>query len=328
MNIKSIASNLGIPLGLFTGLCAVSFSVIFIEWSTAPSAIIGMYRLWISTVALLPLAIRQWRDMLRLSLRDIALLTLAGIFLGLHFLFWIQSLKETSVASSMIIISLEPIFVMIGAYFLFHESIRKVGILCMGVAIAGCFIVAISDLGRSGGGHLAGDILSLIGTAAVSVYMLAGQSVRKTVSSSIYNVFVFFIAGLVLFLYNVGAHIQMTHYSAENWTMFALLAFVSTILGHGVFNSLLDRVAAMTVATVILCEPVAAIVLAFFLLNQPIHLLKAVGGLMSIAGVFWFLRVNRSKKTNNKQNPASEETQAADWCNHTESLDARGAQEI
>lgn len=299
-----------VTISLMIGLLAVSFSAIFIEWSSAPAAVIGMYRLWMSVLLFLPMAWRQRRQLRALQIKDIMLIALSGLFLGLHFLFWIQSLKETSVASSMIIISLEPIFVLVGSLFLFRVGIHRRGVLSMGIAIAGCVVVASADFG-SGGGHLYGDFLSLIGTMAVSIYMLAGQQVRKTVSSTLYNVLVFFVAGLVLFMFNVCTKTPLLHYSGVNWLMFALLAVVSTVIGHGVFNWLLDTVSATTIAMTILGEPVGAIVLAFFLLGQPIHWLQAIGGTMSLVGVFLFLRTKSARERDDEKHPTSEKTQTA-----------------
>lgn len=299
-----------VPLFLAVGLTAVSFSAIFIEWSNAPAAVIGMYRLWMSVVLFLPLAYRQRAELKRLSRNDILLVCLSGLFLGLHFLFWIQSLKDTSVASSMIIISLEPIFVLIGSVLLFREGVSKHGLFAMGLAIVGVCVVASADLHR-GGEHLLGDLLSLIGTGAVSVYMLAGQKVRKTVSSTVYNVLVFFVAGFVLFLFNVITKTPLIHYSGVNWLMFFLLAIVSTVIGHGVFNWLLDRVSATTIAMTILGEPVAAIILAYFLLGQPILWLQGTGGAICIAGVFWFLQSQSASQPNDEEYPTREKTETA-----------------
>ncbi|WP_245630051.1 DMT family transporter [Alicyclobacillus acidiphilus] len=306
---QSAASKPLQMLFLMIGLAAVSFSAIFIEWSTAPAPIIGMYRLWMSVCVFLPAAWRakgQLKDMTR---RDFSLVLLSGLFLGLHFLFWIQSLKETSVASSMIIISLEPIFVLIGAFFLFREHIRLHGLVSMIIAMLGVVLVASGDFGR-GREHVYGDVLSLIGTLAVSVYMLAGQQVRKRVSSSLYNVLVFFVAGFVLFLYSLATAKPLLHYTGQNWLMFALLAVVSTVLGHGIFNWLLDRVRATTVAMTILGEPVVAIVFAMLLLNQPINLLQGIGGLVCLLSVYWFLRYS-ANKSDDKTYPPSQETQSA-----------------
>ncbi|WP_206922298.1 DMT family transporter [Alicyclobacillus suci] len=313
-----------ILISLFIGLLAVSFSAIFIEWSSAPSAVIGMYRLWMSVFLFLPFALKRWHEFLKLTLRDVFLVCLSGIFLGLHFLFWIQSLKETSVTSSMIIISLEPIFVLIGSVAIFHQKVTKTGILCMLCAIIGCVVVASADFGK-GGEHLWGDMLSLIGTLAVSLYMLTGQKVRGTVSGTTYNALVFFVAGLVLFLFNIATKTPLWHYSGRNWLMFALLAVISTVLGHGLFNWLLDTVSATTISMTILGEPVGAIVLAYLLLGQPVVLLQGIGGILCLIGVFWFLRTHPSHQPNNEENPPSQEANAADGRDRPEGFDASGA---
>lgn len=295
---------------LLIGLIAVSFSAIFIEWSNAPAAIIGMYRLWMSVILFLPLAWKKRREFRQLSGKDILLLLLSGCFLGLHFLFWIQSLKETSVASSLIIISLEPMFVLMGAVLCFHERVKLRPVLCMAIAILGCALVASADFGQ-GGHHFYGDFLSFIGTMAVSVYMLAGQKVRKTVSGTTYNVLVFFIAGFVLFIFNVATRTPLVAYNGRNWLLFALLAVVSTVLGHGLFNWLLNSVSATTVAMTILGEPIGAIILAYFLLGQPINVIQALGGGVCLVSVFWFLRLKQSNDANHKHYPPGEETQPA-----------------
>ncbi|WAH35934.1 DMT family transporter [Alicyclobacillus dauci] len=304
------ASRSVVGLSLLIGLLAVSFSSIFIEWSKAPAAIIGMYRLWMSVILFMPMAWNKRRELVALSRKDIGLVLLSGLFLGLHFLFWIQSLKETSVASSMIIISLEPIFVLIGSIIVFREGASRKAVFSMGLAVFGCVVVASGDMTR-GSGHLWGDLLSLIGTVAVSVYMIAGQKLRKSVSGTTYNVLVFFVAGLVLFLFNIGTRSPLFGYSGQDWLMFALLAVVSTVLGHGIFNWLLSSVAATTVSMTILGEPVGAIVLAFFLLGQPILLLQALGGAICLIGVFAFLRLNHSGKSNDEEYPPGEKTQPA-----------------
>ncbi|GMA62430.1 DMT family transporter [Alicyclobacillus fastidiosus] len=313
MNISTSTTRTSRPVvltSLMIALLAISFSAIFIEWSTAPAAVIGMYRLWMSVLLLSPFAVKRWREFMKLSPRDIGLVCLSGLFLGLHFLFWIQSLRMTSVASSMIIIALEPIFVLVGSVILFRSRVTKMGMLSMLFAILGCVVVASADFGK-GTGHVYGDFLSLVGTLAVSVYMLAGQKVRSSVSSTTYNVLVFLVAGLVLFLFNVLTKTPLVAYSGHNWLMFTLLAVVSTVIGHGLFNWLLDRVSATTISMTILGEPVGAIILAYLLLGQPVLLLQGIGSVMSIFGVFWFLRASPSHQADDKENPAGQETDSA-----------------
>lgn len=51
----------------------------------------------------------------KLNRRDLIRPVSSGLFLALHFLFWMESLKLTSVASSTVILTLQPVFTMIGS---------------------------------------------------------------------------------------------------------------------------------------------------------------------------------------------------------------------
>ncbi len=276
------------------GIITISFSSILIKWTTAPPAVIGMYRLLFSCVFLLPGLLKSRETLMQIRFKDVMLLLLSGIFLGLHFLFWISSLDETTVASSMIITALSPIFVMIGAYFVFRERFSKIQILSMTLALFGTIIVAYGDIGKSTN-QLIGDISSLIGTAAVSIYMMFGQAVRTKIPSTVYNIVVFFIAGLELSIFTLYKHISFIGYSARDWDIFLLLAIVPTILGHGLFNWLLRYLPASTISMTTLGEPIGAIVLAYFLLKQAITWWQIIGGIFCIGGVYIFLKIKQKQ---------------------------------
>jgi len=277
-------------LALCSGILAVSFSSILIRWSSAPAAVIGMYRLCLTVLLLLPLAARQRRQVRNISRQDMLLLVVAGIFLAFHFLFWIESLKLTSVASSMIFISLQPLFVMLGAFVWFRERTSLRTLFGTGLALAGSVFIALGDVG-TGGHHLTGDALSLLGTMAISGYMLVGQSVRGRLSASLYNGIVFAVAAVVLWFYNVITKTPMTGYGHRDWTLFVLLALIPTLFGHALFNWLLRYVSAAAISMTILGEPVGAMALAWVLLGEPLLPYQVAGALLTLAGVGWFLRV-------------------------------------
>src|ERR1700730_10849891 len=178
------------------GTLAVSFSSIIIKWSNAPASILGMYRLFFTVCFMMPFLPSYAREIRNITKKDFLLIFISGLFLGLHFLFWIGSLKYTTVASSMIVTTLEPVFVLVGAIFYFRERTNSFEVMSMFVAIAGTMIVGWGDIGLSNQ-SLYGDGLSLLGTLAVSVYMIVGQQLRLRMSSFVYSISVFFIATLV-----------------------------------------------------------------------------------------------------------------------------------
>ncbi|MBO2537775.1 DMT family transporter [Rummeliibacillus suwonensis] len=276
---------------LLIGVVAISFSSILVKWSEAPASILGMYRLFFTIIILFPFL--PWKQMKhiskKLTLKDWTLLFISGIFLGLHFLFWMDSLKHTTVASSMILTTLEPVFVMIGAYFLFKEKTSPIGLLSVCLAITGSIIIASGDIGLSSTA-LYGDFLSILGTLAVAIHMLAGQNLCRKIPPSIYSTFVFLIGGTILLFYNLANNVSLVHYAKNDWIIFLLLAFIPNIFGHVLFNWLLKYVDATTISMSILGEPIGAIILAYLLLGEGITLLQTIGGVLAIFGVGIFLK--------------------------------------
>nr|WP_257219369.1 DMT family transporter [Paenibacillus sp. LK1] len=274
---------------LFISILSISISSILIKSSETPTSVAGMYRLFITVILMLPFV--PWKSLrnLKMSKKDWSVVLLAGLFLGLHFLFWMESLVHTSVASSMVILSLQPLFVMVGSYFIFKERANMVTILCLVTALAGSVIIAWGDIGVSKEA-LVGDGLSLLGTIAVSAYMLAGQKVSHKIDANVYSIIVFFLAGNVLLIYSLFNHISLTGYNTSDWMYFLLLAIIPTIFGQFLINLLLKSLGATTLSVGIIGEPVLAIILAFVFLGETISLFQFIGGMMTVLGMgvyFW-----------------------------------------
>lgn len=260
-----------------------------------------MYRLLLAVLVLTPVAVlpRTGRQAFsQLTKKDLLALAVSGIFLGLHFLFWIASLKMTSVASSMIITTLQPTIVGIVAYFVFHDRFSFKQTVSLALAFLGTLVIALGDESQqvqpqtvtAGLTHaLSGDMLSLLGTICISGYMLVGQHARARLSSTAYNWTVFLVAGLSLLAYSGITGVHLSGYRHVDWLWLVLLALVPTLFGHAVFNWLLRYVNATTVSVTILGEPVGAILLSAWLLHERLFLYQLLGGLITLAGVWIYM---------------------------------------
>lgn len=112
-----------------------STSAILIRFSEAPSLVKVFYRLCFTTAIVAPLAIRNHRNAFRsLSLRDAALSTVTGGIVGVHFVFFFESLEWTTVAAAVTLSQTQAVFVPIGAYFVLNERIT--GRTATGIVIA------------------------------------------------------------------------------------------------------------------------------------------------------------------------------------------------
>ncbi|PEB52864.1 EamA family transporter [Bacillus pseudomycoides] len=276
-----------IALPLAVSIIAISFAAVFVKMSSAPSSILSMYRLWIIVVLMLPIVWRKREEFRRIQKRDWIFLIGSGFFLALHFLLWFASLKFTTVASSTIILALQPIISLIGGFFLFKERTTYSAVVTMGIAILGVMCIGWGDLGLSEQAII-GDILSFLSVIAVVGYLFIGQTTVKKVSHWIYSFTVFAFAGIFIAIYNVVMSVPFTGYSTWDWWIFILLAMVPTA-SHMINNWLLNYVNATTISMSILGEPVGASILAFFLLGEKLNSMQVIGSVLVLCGVSIFL---------------------------------------
>ena len=282
-------SNMKPYLALAIGVISVSASAIFVKLTSAPSGVIAFYRLFFSVLFMLPVFLLRYVSELRLiTKRDWIMSSISGIFLAFHFILWFESLNYTSVASSTVLVTMQPLFAFIGTFLLFKERLSAKAILCGIAAVIGSVVISWGDFAISGQA-LFGDLLALIACALITVYLLFGQTVRKRLSLITYTFVVYSISTITLFLYVILMGEPLVGYDLSNWIYFILLAIIPTLLGHTLFNWSLKWLSTSTISVAILFEPVGATVLAYLVLNETIRLTQILGGLIIMIGIICFL---------------------------------------
>jgi drug/metabolite transporter (DMT)-like permease len=275
---------------LFAAVGIISFASILIKLADAPALIIAAYRLGIAGLLLTPFALSRKRGQLRaLSSRDLGLSLLSGAFLSLHFLAWISSLQYTSVASSVVLVATNPIFVGLGSVWILKERLHPLLVWGILLSVAGGALIGSEDL-RLGGMALYGDLLALLGAITHSGYLLVGQRVRRKTDTLTYIWLVYGMAALILLAAVLGTRVPLTGYSAWTVLMIVLLALGPQLIGHTSYNWALRYVSAATVAVVILGEPVGATLLAYWILGEGITPQKVLGGALVLAGIYLAVR--------------------------------------
>ncbi|PLT30829.1 DMT family transporter [Peribacillus deserti] len=278
------------------GVISVSTSAIFVKLSTAPSGVIAFYRILFSAVLTLPIFLIKYRHELKsISKRDWIYTILSGIFLAFHFILWFESLNYTSVASSTVLVTLQPLFAFAGTFFFFKEKYSKTAVLSGIIAVAGSVLISWGDF-RVSGEALWGDILALIACLLVTVYMLFGQTVRKRISLITYTFLVYAISSVVLLGYVLSAGEPLGPYPVSDWVYFSLLAVVPTLLGHTLFNWSIKWLSASTISMGILFEPVGATILAYYLLKEQVLWTQISGAVIVLGGIILFILNERKTK--------------------------------
>ena len=293
---SSWRNNQGIDLGerpdvppnlvLLVSIVAVSTASILIRLTDAPPMAIATWRLVLSTLMLLPLFLsRGGVSKLRaMGRNDLLMLTGVGFVLAVHFATWITSLSLTSVASSVIFVHVDPIFVVLVSHYLLRERVSRRVAWGIGVAFMGASIIAVGDMGL-GGGNLRGDALSLIGAIALGVYILAGRRLRQRLDLTTYITPVYAISAAVLAVGSFAVGAPLVGYAPGVFLMFFAIALVPMIFGHTLYNWALKWITAPVVSISLLGEPVGASILAFLILSESPGALTIVGGAVTLAGI-------------------------------------------
>jgi len=277
-------------LAVMAGVVGTAFASIFTRLAAAPPMVIAFYRLGFTVVLLAPFALRPaWYEWRRMSGRDALLAVLSGALLALHFTAWIGSLNYTSIASSTVLVAMQPLFVVAGGYIFYREKIARAGLVGAALALIGSVLVGFGDF-DVGGRALWGDVLALAGAVFVAGYVLIGRGVRRRLSLSSYTLIVYGTGALVLLLGSLFTGTPLYPYPPGTWLWLALLALVPTICGHTVFNWALRYVRAAVISVSILGEPVGASILAYFIFNQLPSWLQLSGGIIIITGLAVFIR--------------------------------------
>lgn len=171
--------------GLSVGIIAISFAAIFIKFcEDVPSLMIATYRLVISSVILLVIAKSRGIRFSKFTKTQLLMGMLGGMFLALHFSCWISSLKFTSVASSVVLVATNPIFVGMFSYLFLRETQPIELIAGIVLSFSGSIILAVGDSGLRGltinnPAFLLGDILALLGAIMASGYLMVGSKMRQ-----------------------------------------------------------------------------------------------------------------------------------------------------
>lgn len=272
---------------LVVAVLAISWGGPLVRFASAPALAVSAWRLLIAVFFIALVLLVRRTPVPRLSRRDMLFAAGAGVFLALHFWSWIASIDLTTVSSSVVLVSTQPVFVaLLSGLFLGERATRRqwVGIA---VAVAGAAVIAWGDFGL-GARAILGDALALAGAVFVSVYYVIGRRLRQQLDLWWYIFIIYGIAALTLVIaIAVMPGVPLTGFPRGDWLIFVALAAGPMMLGHTAVNYALRYVRAYLANLALLGEPIGATLIAWLLpaiaeVPGPQTLL---GGLLILVGI-------------------------------------------
>lgn len=271
------------PLAL--AVVCVSFGSIFVRLAHAPAFAVAFNRMFLASVLLAPFTLRSAAEAWPSLGWGRALLLLAsGAALAGHFATWIASLSFTSVAASVLLVNMAPVFTLLLAWASLGERPTPLLIAAVVLAIAGAAWIAAGD-SAGGPAPLRGDLLALAGAATLSIHHVIGRGLRRALPLGAYLLGAWTSAAAALAALALVASVPLAGYPPRTIAVFLALALVPTILGHGLVNRSLRTIPAAAVGLFLLGEPIGASALAYALFGEIPSLSTLGGGAVVLAAL-------------------------------------------
>jgi drug/metabolite transporter (DMT)-like permease len=265
---------------LGVAVAAVSTSAPLIRGASAPSLAIAMWRTALALPVLGLVVAVSGR-----SRRQIAALVAggaerrrsaaAGLLLALHFATWVPSLSFTSVASSVTLVTAQPVWVALIARRRGEHVAPAVwrGIAC---ALVGVVLLTGVDLALTPRALL-GDALALVGGVLSALYLVVGSDVRRVTSTAVYSTWCYGSAALALLAVCLVGRQELTGHGGGTWLAVLALTVGPQLLGHTLVNRVVHRLSPTVVSVAILLEIVGSTLLAwvFFAEVPPVSVVPA-----------------------------------------------------
>jgi drug/metabolite transporter (DMT)-like permease len=209
-----------------------------------------------------------------------ALVTL-GVLQAAHWLLFFLTVKLGSVALAVLTFYAAPIVIAVAAPALLRERVSGVA---LGALVPGGLGIALLALEGREGGFSAGAVVAGLGSAVtyaalviVSKRLLRGRTAPLTVAF-----WDCLVGAIVMAPVLVLGH-RVLPAGAGEWGAVLVLGVVFTGLSTLAYASLLRHVTAQAAGVLTFLEPVAAVVLAALLLDEPLSAAVVAGGALVLA---------------------------------------------
>jgi drug/metabolite transporter (DMT)-like permease len=216
------------------------------------------------------------------------LLGMTGVFS--YNVFFFKGLKLINAGRAAIIIAGNPIFITLFSAYFFKEKlslIKGVGII---ISVVGAVIViskgSLNEIVNGGIGR--GEIFIFFCVLSWVAYSLIGKAVMSDLSPMVSVTYSSVIGTILLFFPAVfeGMFRDYSSYPNMAWLSIFYLGFFGTVIGFVWYYEGIKKIGAMRASLFINFVPICAVVLAFFILDEPITLSLFIGTILVCSGVY------------------------------------------
>lgn len=306
---RKIALAEGIMAGVFFGTAAI-----FIRFLNDLHAFsIAFWRLTIACVALV-LIMLAFKKTFQFNLvkENWKLLLFLGFLLGLHFIFFVSAVKDTTILNATVLVNTTPIFSTLISKVFFKLKPSRLTIVGIVISFIGICVVGYTESVMvnqnlslvSFSSNLRGDIEAILAALVEAFYLNYGRKTRGQIGILPVMLSVYFSAALTVGILNVLLTPNVLTFPSEARFFMPILGLglLPTAVAHTFYFSSLSGLKPFETATMALLEPLGATALGILVFLEMPSPIFTFGASLILLGIFFVLKEkNRSVYETNKK---------------------------
>jgi drug/metabolite transporter (DMT)-like permease len=297
MEVRTRKSSLmeGVAAGVLFGTAAI-----FIRFlQSLDSFSIVFWRLVIACLALATLSVVFSRSFQpKLVKENIKELFVLSIFIGLHFIFFTASVKDTTILNATVLVNTVPFFSMLISSFVFKLKPSRFALEGLAISFVGVCLIAFGEttaartVSQSALSSLKGDLEAVLAALVLAFYLNYGRKVRSQMSilSIMLPIYAFTAAVVAILSVPTGNTVSLLPFLPATILPLIGLGLLPTAIAHTLYFSSLSNFKSFETATMALLEPIGATILGIAVFQEIPALVFALGAVLVLSGILFTIR--------------------------------------
>lgn len=186
-----------------------------------------------------------------------------------------MALTQLSASLTVLLLYTYPVIVCIAAWFFFKEKMDAIGVLTIPIVLTGLICLVWNDLSFT---HAAGLSFGVGSSVFYAFYVLGSKRLLNSADPLISVAIIQMSAGIILSILNLRDIPRVVSILEAAWPILLATVFISTVFAMAFFIMALQKLKASEASILGTLEPLSAVVLASFFLQEKMTGIQVLGG--------------------------------------------------
>lgn len=277
---------------LFIGILCIAWSAIFVKLAGVSGLSSGFYRMLIGAIGVIPIWIIYRKPIV--DKKSVWVAILCGVFFAFDIAMWNTSIMLSKATIATILGNLAPVWVGLGAFFLFKEKSKTIFWIGTGVSLFGtAMIIGLSNVSEIS--FTKGQFLAIAASMFYGAYLLIARKGRSNLDTISFTAISMISSTVVIWLICLVLKVDLRVESTQAWLSLAGLGLISQLGGWLTINYALRYIKPTVASVSLLGQSVFTALFSIPVLGEFMTVTEILGGAIVLLGIYLVKRKEMGK---------------------------------